>query len=199
MAHDHAPVRDIRGTESHAQRGTESHAPLIELVESPIDVLAVQQFLGHPQAGGQALFIGTVRDHNHGRQVESLEYEAYAPMALKLMAVLAAHLQRTHQPVRIAMVHRLGSLKIGEAAVIVGVSAVHRDAAFLACREGIDRLKLEIPIWKKELFVGGARWVDNCQGCAAVAADYERLLADAPKHQPQGSIEHPGDLFEVSC
>lgn len=185
MAHDHVPI-DI----DHAP-------PLIALVDAPIDLLAVQQFLEHPQAGGQALFIGTVRDHNHGRQVESLEYEAYAPMALKLMAVLAAHLQRTHHPVRIALVHRLGSLKIGEAAVMVGVSAVHRDAAFLACREGIDRLKLEIPIWKKELFVGGARWVDNCQGCAAVAEDYERLLADAPRHSPQGSIEHPGDLIEA--
>lgn len=172
--------------------------PLIRLTNSALDLEEVLAFLANPQAGGEALFVGRVRDHNHGLRVEYLEYEAYAPMAERLLGVLAAHLQCTYHPVRLALVHRLGRLAIGDAAVVVGVSAVHRDAAFRACREGIDRLKLEIPIWKKEFFTGGARWVDNCQGCAAVASDYADYLSQAPEHQPQGTIEHAGSFVTDS-
>ncbi|MEO7995308.1 MAG: molybdenum cofactor biosynthesis protein MoaE [bacterium] len=168
---------------------------LIQLLDTPIDTAALLRHCEDPAAGGHCLFVGTVRNHNHGEAVDYLEYEAYAPMALKLMEVLATHLLTTHDCLRLALVHRLGHLAIGDIAVAVAVSAVHRDTAFVACREGIDRLKLEIPIWKKERFAGGARWVDNCEGCAASAAEYADQLLAHPHHHPHGPIDRPGQLL----
>ncbi|HYE77256.1 MAG TPA: molybdenum cofactor biosynthesis protein MoaE, partial [bacterium] len=142
------------------------------LTDQPIDLPALLPLLDDPGTGGHCWFFGSVRDANHGFPVTALEYEAYAPMAVKLLEVLARHLEHKYGCRRVVLVHRLGRLRVGEVAVVVGVSAAHRDEAFRACREGIDRLKLEVPIWKKEYFAGGQRWVDNCEGCLASAEEY---------------------------
>ena len=111
--------------------------------------------------GAVAAFDGCVRNHSHGRATLYLEYEAYEAMALAKMQEIAAHIHATYAIRRVAMVHRLGRLEIGETSVFIAVSAAHRSAAFDACRYAIDTLKKTVPIWKKEFFADGAVWADG--------------------------------------
>ena len=134
---------------------------MFEITADPIHLAALYAFLESPRAGAVLVFSGTVRDHNDGRTVQKLEYEAYVEMAEKSMAAIAAEMRDRWPLEKIAMVHRVGPLEIGEIAVVVGVSAAHRQEAFEACRYGIDRLKAETPIWKKEHFTNGAEWLAN--------------------------------------
>ena len=113
-------------------------------------------------------FEGVVRNHSGGRATRFLEYEGYEAMAIKVMAQIGQELASTHAIGRVAMVHRLGRLEIGEISVAVVVSAPHRKPAFEAAHEGINRLKRLVPIWKKEHFVDGEVWVDG-EWDAAVA------------------------------
>jgi molybdopterin synthase catalytic subunit len=135
---------------------------MIAITSEPIDVHAAEALLHHPEAGGIVTFAGTVRNHNHGRHVVSLTYEAYVEMAQARMEALAEEMAARWPLYRVVLVHRVGTLAIGEAAVFVGVSAAHRDVAFEACRHGIDAIKADVPIWKKETFVGGEDWVEGC-------------------------------------
>lgn len=112
--------------------------------------------------GGIALFVGVVRDHNEGKVVTSLDYEAYIPMAEKEMARIAEAVSLAHPEAVLAMRHRIGSLKIGDVAVAVVASAPHREEAFAACREGIEAIKARVPIWKREHGPDGAVWVEGC-------------------------------------
>lgn len=127
-----------------------------------IDTDALLRAVGDPSAGGTALFVGTTRNENEGRTVERLEYEAYEAMALDEMRRIGDEIARRWRVVAVSMVHRVGVVPIGEASVAVAVSAAHREEAFLACRYGIDTLKLTVPIWKKEYFEGGEHWVAPC-------------------------------------
>jgi molybdopterin synthase catalytic subunit len=102
-----------------------------------------------------------VRNHSHGRATLYLEYEAYESMALAKMLEIATHLHATFPINRVAIVHRLGRLEIGETSVFIAVSSAHRAAAFDACRYAIDTLKKTVPIWKKEFFADGAVWADG--------------------------------------
>ena len=111
--------------------------------------------------GAVATFDGCVRNHSHGRATLYLEYEAYEAMALVKMREIAAHIHANCAIRRVAMVHRLGRLEIGETSVFIAVSAAHRAAAFDACRYAIDTLKKTVPIWKKEFFADGAVWADG--------------------------------------
>jgi len=111
--------------------------------------------------GAVATFDGCVRNHSHGRATLYLEYEAYEAMALAKMQEIAAHIHANYAIRRVAMVHRLGRLEIGETSVFIAVSAAHRAAAFDACRYAIDTLKKTVPIWKKEFFADGAVWADG--------------------------------------
>jgi molybdopterin converting factor subunit 1 len=111
--------------------------------------------------GAVVTFEGTVRNHTKGRPTLCLDYECYEPMALKLMAQIGEEIAAAHAIGRIAMVHRLGRLLIGETSVAVIVTAPHRRPAFEAALEGIDRLKKIVPIWKKEHFVDGEVWVEG--------------------------------------
>ncbi|MGA2267991.1 MAG: molybdenum cofactor biosynthesis protein MoaE [Bryobacteraceae bacterium] len=111
--------------------------------------------------GAVVTFEGAVRNHTNGRPVLCLDYECYEPMALKLMARIGREIAGAHQVSRVAIVHRLGRLLIGETSVAVIVTAPHRRAAFEAALEGIDRLKKTVPIWKKEHFVDGEVWVEG--------------------------------------
>ena len=100
-----------------------------------------------------------MRRESRGREVERLEYEAYAEMAEEVMAELAAGLQARHDLCAVAIHHRVGRLEIGEASVVIAVSAPHRQAALAACREAIDTLKETVPLWKKEVYEGGEEWI----------------------------------------
>ena len=132
---------------------------MIEIVDHKIDIQAVLESLADPAAGGIDIFIGTTRNHSGGKRVISLEYEAYLPMAIRMMERIAAEAHRRWNVLRISMVHRTGHIDIGEASIVIAVSAAHRHEAFEACRYAIDTLKREVPIWKKELFVDGGSWV----------------------------------------
>jgi adenylyltransferase/sulfurtransferase len=149
-----------------------------------LDLAACRAALADPGCGGYASFEGWVRDHNDGRRVRHLEYEAYEALALQEGERIVAEAVAKFGVTRAACVHRLGDLGIGELAVWVGVSAPHRGEAFAACRYIIDEVKHRVPIWKKEHYVGGdSGWV-NCEHCAAAPAavpahvpDYSRQVA----------------------
>jgi molybdopterin synthase catalytic subunit/molybdopterin converting factor small subunit len=129
------------------------------VTENPLSLEAVVAEVADERAGGIATFTGTVRRQSRGREVTHLEYEAYAEMAEDLMAQLAAELQERHELCAVAIHHRVGRLEIGEASVVIAVSAPHRQAALDACREAIDTLKETVPLWKKEVYEGGEEWI----------------------------------------
>jgi molybdopterin synthase catalytic subunit len=126
----------------------------IRLVREAIDLAALQAT--KPADGALCLFVGVVRDHNAGRRVLRLEYEAYEEMALPLMEKIAAECRERWPVTDVRIVHRLGPLAIGEASVAVAVASPHRREAFEACRYAIDTLKATVPIWKKEFYADGA-------------------------------------------
>lgn len=132
-----------------------------ELVHAPIDTDAIACRVRGAGDGAAATFDGFVRNESHGRPTLYLEYEAYEPMALAKMQEIGAEIHRRFAIHRVAIVHRLGRLQIGETSVFIAVSAPHRAAAFDACRFAIDTLKRTVPIWKKEYFEDGAVWADG--------------------------------------
>jgi molybdopterin synthase catalytic subunit len=131
---------------------------VIELTDKEIDVDRVIRSVEDPSAGGTSIFIGTTRNHTDGKEVLEMEYQAYIPMALKKMNELAEEARSKWKLKNVSIVHRVGRLKIGEASVVIAVSATHRKEAFEACRFTIDTLKESIPIWKKEVFRNGEAW-----------------------------------------
>ena len=143
-----------------------SPADWIEVTTEPLSERAVARAVEHPGAGGIALFSGVVRDQTGGRHVKFLEYEAHAPMAVaKMREIAAAIRQRWPATARVALVHRIGRLEIGESSVMIAVSSPHRGPAFDACRFAIDTLKETVPIWKKEYFEDGEVWVGLQSQC----------------------------------
>ncbi|HXG76016.1 MAG TPA: molybdenum cofactor biosynthesis protein MoaE [Gaiellaceae bacterium] len=112
-----------------------------------------------PEAGAVALFVGTTRSRSRGRDVRFLEYEAYEGMAEQVMEELAARLRERHGVLQVAIHHRVGRVEIGDLSVVIAVSAEHRAAALAACRDAIDELKVTVPLWKKEVYVGGEEWI----------------------------------------
>jgi molybdopterin synthase catalytic subunit len=112
-----------------------------------------------PGMGGLVTFTGMVRLHSHGATIDHLEYEAYAPMAIREMTRLCEEIEREIAGTRLAVEHRIGRLEIGDLAVVIAAAAPHRAEAFAACRAMIDRLKDSVPIWKKELGTAGEEWV----------------------------------------
>jgi molybdopterin synthase catalytic subunit len=137
---------------------------MFTIVSQCIDVAAVTAAVADPGTGATVTFLGTTRDHNDGRQVTQLEYEAYPDMAIAEMKKIGAEAQQRWPVHRIAIAHRIGVVPIGEASVVIAVSAAHRAAAFAACQFAIDRLKEVVPIWKKEHFDGGEVWIGSQSG-----------------------------------
>lgn len=131
----------------------------IRITEEPIDMHHCLYAVQSPQSGGIDVFIGTVRDKTNGKTVKLLEFEAYGSMALKELEKIADFAEKNWPLHRIVIHHRTGILTVGETAVVIAVSAAHRDAAFAACRYIIDTLKQTVPIWKKEVFDDGEVWV----------------------------------------
>lgn len=139
---------------------------LYRVTQEPLSEAAVVGAVADPEAGGLVVFSGVVRNETGGRRVKFLEYEAHAPMAeAKLREIGETIRARWPGVKRVAMVHRLGRLEIGEPSVVIAVSAAHRAEAFEACRFAIDRLKETVPIWKKEHFEDGEVWVGLQSEC----------------------------------
>jgi molybdopterin synthase catalytic subunit len=111
--------------------------------------------------GAIATFIGIVRDHNLGRKVTHLEYEAYEPLALKALHQICGEAAAEWPGVRLAVHHRLGRIAIGEASIIIAAASAHRAHAFASCRYVIERVKQIVPIWKHEFFDGGEVWIEG--------------------------------------
>lgn len=125
----------------------------------PLDIAQVVAEAASDDAGAVASFVGTVRRRSRDRDVVHLEYEAFEEMAEPMLAELAAALTAKHGLSAVAIHHRVGRVEIGEPSVAIAVSAAHRAAALEACREAIDTLKETIPLWKKEVYVGGEEWI----------------------------------------
>ncbi|HWP66424.1 MAG TPA: molybdenum cofactor biosynthesis protein MoaE [Candidatus Limnocylindria bacterium] len=137
---------------------------MFQISAEPLDAARVMAAVRDPAAGAVVVFTGTTRRTNAGRRVVKLEYEAHERMALTEMRRLAAAAKRRWRLRKVAMVHRIGVVPVGEPSVVIAVSAGHRDEAFLAGRWLIDRLKEIVPIWKKEHYRGGAVWIGAQQG-----------------------------------
>jgi molybdopterin synthase catalytic subunit len=134
---------------------------LFALLHSPIDMAAVVRDVRSDPDGAIVTFDGFVRNESHGRRTLYLDYEAYEPMALAKMKEIGQLIHEKFAIHRVAILHRLGRLQIGETSVFIAVGAPHRAAAFDACRFAIDTLKRTVPIWKKEYFQDGAVWAEG--------------------------------------
>jgi molybdopterin synthase catalytic subunit len=132
---------------------------LAELREVPIDSLEVERAVAHAGAGAIVNFVGRVRDNNDGKTVSRLEYEAYPSMATRELQRIAEEVAQRLPGTRLAVLHRIGTLAIGEVAVVCAASAAHRSEAFTACRMLIDEVKARVPIWKREHGPDGPYWV----------------------------------------
>ncbi len=132
----------------------------IALTDQPIDVAAALRAAEDPAAGAVNAFVGTIRDHSDGRRVVRLHYEAYDAMALhQLRRVAEQAREKWPMLARVVVIHRKGTLEIGDVAVVVAVSTPHRAESFAACQFIIDTLKQVVPIWKKEEYEDGTTWV----------------------------------------
>jgi molybdopterin synthase catalytic subunit len=137
---------------------------IVRITRDPLDsqsVRALEEAVTARGDGGLVTFQGVVRDNARGKQVRSLEYDAYVEMAEQQMAQIAAKVEARWEDATVAMVHRIGGLEIGECSVVVAVACPHRAEAFEACRYAIDTLKSSVPIWKKEIYTDGEEWVEG--------------------------------------
>lgn len=147
---------------------------MFRIVDSRISLDDLVAHVGRPDAGAIATFLGTTRSSNRGRRVLELEYEAYESMAVAEFEKIAERARARWELCEVAIVHRIGSVPIGETSVAIAVSAPHRAEAMKACRFAIDELKHVAPIWKKERFEGGEVWVGSLADCEHDHAHEER-------------------------
>ena len=131
----------------------------VQLKHTDLSVRECLDFVSSPDCGGINVFVGNVRNSTQEKLVKRLEFEGYEPMAISEMRKIAEQMLERWPVKKLSIHHRLGTLQIGESAVIIAVAAPHRDAAFKACRYAIDTLKETVPIWKKEVFEDGEVWV----------------------------------------
>ena len=135
---------------------------MFRVTTEPLSVQAVNDLVKRPTDGAVVTFDGIVRNNFAGRPVQYLEYEAYAAMAEHKLAEIGAEVRQKFSVGEIAMIHRIGRLDIGESSIVIAVAAPHRHAAFEACAYAMDRVKEEVPIWKKEFFTDGEdHWVNQ--------------------------------------
>ena len=153
----------------------EANEPSLEVSEvisaAPLDIVGLLSGAHHPAAGAIVLFSGEVREHNKGREVAYLEYEAYPPMAIRMIHEILADAREKWGLQHAIAQHRIGRLAIGESAVVVITASSHRREAYEANRHIIDRIKHEVPIWKCEYYTDGShQWGNNCN-CHATTGD----------------------------
>jgi molybdopterin synthase catalytic subunit len=135
--------------------------PLFIVTAEVLDAVGLSDRVAKPEAGAVVLFSGIVRDNNLGRRVEHLEYDAYPPLAERTLADIAVEARSQWELTEVAIHHRIGRLEIGEASLLVAVSAPHRAEAFHACHFCVDRVKQSVPVWKKEVWEGGESWIEG--------------------------------------
>ncbi len=153
------PVRD--GDEVALIPPVSGGSVLIEVTADELDPGRVVEHVRRDDAGAVALFYGIVRDHNQGRKVLHLEYDAYPAMATSVMQRIADEIEERFNIAQTAIQHRTGRLEIGETSLLVAVSSAHRGEAFEACHALVNRFKEEVPIWKKEVYEGGEEWIEG--------------------------------------
>lgn len=167
-------------------------ASRVDLREAPLSVDEAIARVSRPGAGGIATFVGVVRDESDGRAVTRLDYSAYAAMARREMQKIVEELERELQGVRVCALHRVGSLAVGEAAIVCAASAPHRGEAFKACRELVDRIKERVPIWKREWGPDGAAWVGWVDArCSPDGHEHHAHDAHHEPHEPHDGRSDP--------
>lgn len=134
---------------------------LFEVTEGPLDPQRLADHVRSDESGAVALFYGVVRNHNMGRRVLYLEYDAYPEMATKVMRQIAEEMKERSSIDDVAIQHRTGRLEIGETSLLIAVSSGHRKEAFEACHALVDRFKEVVPIWKKEVWEDGEEWIEG--------------------------------------
>lgn len=144
--------------------GGADDATRCEMTASPLLLAEADAFLVRPECGAQAYFVGTVRSPNQGRVVAFIDYEAFAPMAEKVMRAAATQARERYGELRVLIQHRVGRLLPAEASILIGVASPHRRAALEACDFLIEQLKVQLPVWKHEADDSGTHWVDGQSG-----------------------------------
>ena len=134
---------------------------MIDVVREPVKIEAVLRAVDDDASGGAVFFIGRVRDHNNGKKVTHIRYEGYVEMARSELGKIANAVSEKWPVQKIALVHRLGDLCVGEASIVIAVACAHRAQAFEACRYAIDMVKQRVPVWKKEFGPDGAFWAEG--------------------------------------
>jgi molybdopterin synthase catalytic subunit len=132
-----------------------------EVTTDPLDAGRIAVLVSQPDCGALATFVGLVRDHNAGRRVLWIDYEAYEPLARRTLEQIGAETAERWPSVRLAIHHRTGRVEIGEASVVIVAASPHRNDAFGACRYAIERVKQIAPVWKREYFEGGEVWIEG--------------------------------------
>lgn len=150
----------ISGSEQTAP-GAGEDASICRITAAPINAQELVDAVRTPADGAVCVFYGVVREDSRGRKARYLEYDAYPEMAEKKMRQILDEVRTRWPEQRVAIVHRIGRLEIGEASVVIAVGSPHRGESFDACRYVIDRVKQEVPIWKKEVFTDGEAWVEG--------------------------------------
>src|SRR4051812_19061097 len=135
--------------------------PVVAVTHEPLEMEAVAGLVGASGDGAVVTFAGLVRDHNQGRAVKFLEYEAYEPLAVRALQLIVDEAAARWPSARLAMHHRIGRLEIGEASIVIAAASAHRADAFAATRYAIERVKQIVPIWKREHFDGGEVWLEG--------------------------------------
>jgi len=170
-------------------------SPLVELRETPLDCLEVERAVAHSAAGAIVNFIGRVRDHSDGNPVTRLEYEAYPSMAVREMLRIVEEIEQRVPGTKLSVLHRVGSLNVGDAAVVCAASAAHRSEAFEACRMLIDEIKSRVPIWKREHGPDGPYWVGWADArCSGEHAEPAKSRHHHDHHQGHGHQHASGAL-----
>ena len=146
----------------------------VAVVTSPLDADALVALVGAQGDGAVVTFAGLVRDHNQGRRVHFLEYEAYEPLAVRALQQIVDEAKQLWPSARVAAHHRIGRLEIGEASIVIAAASAHRGDAFAACRYTIERVKQIVPIWKREHFEGGDVWLEGATADPDDAAAREK-------------------------
>jgi len=151
---------------------------LVAVTTDPLDLPALTREVGATGSADGAItsFVGLVRDHNQGRKVSFLEYEAYTPLAERALELIRDEAREHWPTARVAVHHRTGRLEIGEASIIIVAASPHRAEAFAACRYTIERVKQIVPIWKHEHFDGGEVWLEGSTADPGDAAAREKAL-----------------------
>lgn len=166
---------------------------VVEIAEGRLDPAAALEFVSDPGFGGITLFVGRVRDLNHGRDVTGISYDMFVPLALNGFAEIAAKAERDFDgKLKLYIGHAKGRLGIGDLAMVVAAGTPHRDEAFRACRALIEAVKHRAPIWKQEHYVDGdSVWSEGCSLCESHAPAGGDAHAHAPGHDHQHAPE-PG-------